>query len=418
MSEQNNALKNTIFITLPSSMDRNIGSFHVDSAIKIPLQLPEGKTQLDNSDEISIELIIAGMLKIIAFDWEHEHAKYYRDFVLAVQPDAPQELNIAAIAQEQKGNLDFAEELFLSVAHLAPQSASYINLATLYSKKAAQDTAKGEVYDLYQQKAINTLTEGLELLGDDAPILSEIGFFHLYQGSVELAKEYLDRYLSIAEEDEKKHHVQHIIDDINHKLNDDQKLMEAYDAIQMNDEQKALVLLEAYLKDNNEVWNAWFLKGWALRRLSRFKDAENALVQALAYTKGSSDIYNELALCSLETGKAELAKMYLNTAVDLDNENITLISNLAYLHLKDEELDEARRFLELARNLDPKDPVIIQLMQDYQNKTGESLADPVVEEYVSNEEVVEQTSEEHPFSIAGKEDTDDLEADFSVEDSH
>ncbi len=65
-----------------------------------------------------------------------------------------------------------------------------------------------------------------------------------------------------------------IMKDINTKLNDDANLMQAYDAIQMNDEEKALQLLASYIKDNPKVWNAWFLKGWALRRLSRFQEAE------------------------------------------------------------------------------------------------------------------------------------------------
>jgi Flp pilus assembly protein TadD len=396
-------------------MERDIGDFHVDSSIKIPVQLPDGKTKIDATTDISIELIVAGMLKIIAFNWEHEHASYYRDFILAVQPDAPVELTLAAIAQEKKGNYTFAEELFLSVIRLAPQSTSFINLATLYSRMAVQDSEKGEAYDFYQQKMINILHEGLEIVGEDASLYCEIGFFHLYQGNVELAGEYLEQYLGLAEEGDKKKHVMNIMKDIKTKLNNDANLMQAYDAIQMNDEEKALELLASYIQDNPKVWNAWFLKGWALRRLSRFQEAEEALVQALAWTKGSSDIYNELALCSIETGKAELAKTYLNTAVDLDDENITLISNLAYLHLKDGELDEARKFLEMARGIDPKDPVIIQLMKDYQDQSGEILSSPVIEELVSAEEVITQSKEEHPFSMQGKEKTDDIEAAFSLE---
>ncbi len=93
-----------------------------------------------------------------------------------------------------------------------------------------------------------------------------------------------------------------------------------------------------------------------------------------------------------------------------------MVSNLAYLHLKDGEFDEARKFLEMARVIDPKDPVIIQLMKDYQNQSGETLSSPVVEELVSTEEVITQSKEEHPFFIQGKEETDDIEASFSLED--
>ena len=56
--------------------------------------------------------------------------------------------------------------------------------------------------------------------------------------------------------------------DINNKLNNDKLLMQAYDQIQMSKEEEALINLEDYLKESPKVWNAWFLKGWALRRLA------------------------------------------------------------------------------------------------------------------------------------------------------
>lgn len=416
MTEPNKALKDLVYIHLPSSMERDIDDFHVDSSIEIPVQLPEGKTTIDTTTEISIEQIVAGMLKIIAYDAEHTHFSYYRDFVLAVQKDAVNELNLAAIAQEQKSNLDFAEELFLTVNHLSPQSATFINLATFYNKRAALDTSKGTSYDFYLQKSLDTLKEGIDVLGEDAPLLNELGFFHLYQGNVEIAKEYLDRFLEVAQIDEKRAHVEKIMKDINSKLNNDKALMQAYDAIQMNNEEKALTLLETYLNTNPKVWNAWFLKGWSLRRLDQYAEAEKAFLACISLGETNSDIYNELAICSVETGKMELAKTYLNTAVDLDENNMTLLSNLAYLHLKDNELDEARKFLELARNIDQKDPVIIQLMADYEAATGEKLSSPVVQEFVDTavlkEKEQEKAKKEKPFHISGKEDTDDVEVSF------
>jgi tetratricopeptide (TPR) repeat protein len=401
-------------------MERDINGFHVDSSIEIPVQLPDGKTEIDSNTEISIEMIIAGMLKIIAYKQEHPHFAYYRDFVLASQSDAVSELNIAAIAKEKNNDLEFAEELFLTVNHLSPQSTTFVNLATLYSKRAAEDTKKGATYDFFQQKALNTLTEGLELLGEDEQLLNEIGFFHMYQGNIEIAKNYLDRYLEVAKDSEKKNHVQRIMADVNNKLNNDKALMQAYDEIQMSNEEKALSLLKPYLVENPAVWNGWFLKGWAHRRLDQFTEAEEAFLKCISLGESSSDIYNELAICSLEKGNTELAKMYLNTAVDLDSENLTLLSNLAYLHLKDQQWDEAREFLELARNVDGNDPVILKLMEDYQNATGDTLSAPIVQEFVDTATLKEQEKRKDrnakPFHIQGKEDTDDLEVEFESQD--
>ncbi|HKM06854.1 MAG TPA: tetratricopeptide repeat protein [Sphaerochaeta sp.] len=410
MTQSKNTLQDLVFIRLPSSMERDLGEFHIDPSIEIPVQLPAGKDNLE-STEISIELLVAGMLKIIAFDPDHKNFPYYRDFVLAVQADAPEELNLAAIAQEQKENYDFAEELFLTVNHLAPQSPTFINLATFYSKRASLDVSKGTSYDFYQQKAMETLKEGIALFADDAALLSELGFFHLYQGNVEIAKEYLDRFLEVAEEGPKRDHVQKIMGDIDNKLNNDKLLMQAYDQIQMSKEEEALSNLASYLEENPKVWNAWFLKGWALRRLARFAEAEKAFLSCLSLGESSSDIYNELAICALETDKKDLAKNYLNTAIDLDEKNITLLSNLAYLHLQDGELDEAREFLELARNIDEKDPVIVRLMSDYEQTTGEKLSTPIVQQFVDASNL-KGKDKEKPFHIDGTEDTDDLETSF------
>ncbi|MGB4406908.1 MAG: tetratricopeptide repeat protein [Sphaerochaeta sp.] len=415
MTQPNKTLQNLVFIRLPSSFERDLGDFHIDPSIEIPVQLPEGKDSLE-STEISIELLVAGMLKIIAFDAEHKNFPYYRDFVLAVQSDAPEELNLAAISQEQKENYDFAEELFLTVNHLAPLSTTFINLATFYSKRASLDTSKGTAYDFYQQKSMETLKEGVELFGDDAPLLSELGFFHLYQGNVEIAKEYLERFLAVAEEGDKLEHVKKIMGDIDNKLNNDKLLMQAYDQVQMSKEEEALTNLEQYLVENPKVWNAWFLKGWAQRRLARFADAEKAFLSCLSLGESSSDIYNELAICALETDKKDLAKNYLNTAIDLDEKNITLLSNLAYLHLQDGELDEAREFLELARNIDEKDPVIVRLMSDYEHSTGEKLSSPIVQQFVNTAEVMDKDKKK-PFHIQGTQEGDDLEVPFEENDS-
>ncbi len=389
MHAHSDELKHIIFITLPPSTTKTINDFTIDPSIEIPVQLGEGSTRIEQADQISIELIVAGMLKILAWDPSHPHRSYYRSFVLAAQPTAAQELNIAAIAQEQKGNHRFAEELFRAVCVLEPQSAAFINLATLYSRIAAQDTSKGEQYDSYQQRSLSTLLEGLELLEDDGDLLREIGYFHLYQGNVEAARSFLERYLEQeGAEDEKRAHTRKILGDITAKLADDESLMAAYDAIQMNKEEEAITTLDSFLAENPTVWNAWFLKGWALRRLSRWEEAQHALLKALSYTTASSDLYNELAICALESGQRELAKQYLDTAIDLDEENITLLSNLAYLHLGDEEFDLAREYLERARSVDEDDPVIAQLIATYQATTGEQVGEPVVQEYLDSEDVI------------------------------
>jgi len=405
-------------------MGRQINGFTIDPVRRLPVQLPDGKTSFDGSSEITIEMIISGMLKIIAWQPENPNYEYYRAFVLAAQPDAVEQLNLAAIAQEKQGNLEFSEELFTTVCHLAPQSATFINLATLFSERAAKDTTKGTAYDLYAQKALDTLLEGLKQFPKDADLLCETGYFHLYQGNTEAAQNYFEQYLSVAPEGEKRAKVEKVFADINKKITNDTALMSAYDQIQMGDEGKAVDALDAYIAKNPEVWNAYFLKGWALRRLEEFEAARTAFLKCLSLGERDADIYNELSLCEYSLGGKELAKTYLDTAVDLDESNLTYLSNLAYLHLKDEEYTEARRLLEKARSLDANDPLIRQLMKDYASQTGDSLGDePVVEQVVDDEALADAVNKQdaedtrHDFA-AGREDMEDNDDDEACHDHH
>jgi len=387
MDKQKEHLKGIVYISLPAKMEQDIGKLHINPSIPLPVQLPEGQSEIDEKG-ITIEMIVAAMIKIIAWQPENKFYEYYKEFTLLSQPNCVEELNIAAIAKENAKDFDFSEELFLAVTHLLPQSATFINLATHYSTRATkfQDDGDFTSSDLYQQKALDTLKEGIENFPEDPNLLCEIGYFHVYQNNIDTARDYLEKFLEVADKDDKrKEHVNHLLSDIHTKISSNTKLMQSYDEIQLCHEDKAIALINDYLKEDPKLWNAYFLKGWALRRMTKYKEAQENFYKCLELGEKSGEIYNELAICTLECGERELAKTYLNTAIDLDRDNVKLLSNLAYLCLKDGEYDEARKLLENARAVDQKDPVVLQLSKDYCAKTGDTLGAPIIEEVVDDE---------------------------------
>ncbi|MFA6688401.1 MAG: tetratricopeptide repeat protein [Sphaerochaetaceae bacterium] len=403
LKERTGKLEDIIYIALPETMRQEINGFTVDPTKRIPLQLQQGRTGIDSTDEIGIEMIMAGLLKVVAWEPEHEDFAYYRDFVLALQPDAPKELNLAAIAKAKTGDYDFAEELFLAVNHLSPEPATFINLAVIYGERAAALEAdkRQEQADLYQEKMLGTLAEGLNMFPDDPDLLAEIGTFNLYQGNMDIARDYLERYLAVAPDGPRKKQIANMLGDVKEKLNDDKTIMQAYDEIQLGNEEQALELLESFLKNNPKVWNAWFLKGWAHRRIGEYGPGQEAFLKCLELGESSSDIYNELAICTLEAGDRELAKNYLDIALDLDGDNVKLLSNLAFLHLRDGEYDQARELLERARACDEHDPGVRQLMHDYERQTGEKLSQIIIEEMVDADQLAKHDHDnDHAHSHA------------------
>ena len=185
-------LRNIRYVKVPEGLDIKAEGFRINPEIMLPVQLMPGSTRLRKED-ITIESIMAGMLFVVAYDEASENFQYYREFIKAVDPTIAERLNEAAIAKEQQKNYDFAEELFLAVYHLLPQSASCINLATLYSYMAvdARDRKKDEEEDEYLSKARHTLLDGLRRFGEDERILAEISSFEAYMGNLEDDLEWL-----------------------------------------------------------------------------------------------------------------------------------------------------------------------------------------------------------------------------------
>ena len=374
------------YIKVPKGMRVESGGFRLDPDIMLPVQLKPGETRL-RSEDISMEAIISGMLTVIAYDEAGRNTQYYKDFVMTVDPTLPEELNKAAIAKEQQKDYDFAEELFLAVYHLLPQSASCINLTTLYSCMAvdARDKNDGEKEDEYLLKAKHTLLDGLRRFGENPEILAEISSFEAYMGNLEDAREYLERYMDVAEEGEKKQEMKQLLSRVSLQIENDESIKEAYDFIMLGDNAKAIESAARFIAKNPSVWNGYFLRAWALRKEGRYENARKDLMECLKLGERSGDIYNELSICELEIGDRELAKTYLETAADLDPGNLTVSSNLSYLYLQDGQYDEAREYLEKARYLSGSDEIVGNLIKEYEKRTGEKIGEMIHEEIVHSD---------------------------------
>ena len=384
---ENHELSRIRYIKVPQNLKLSEGAFKIDPEIRLPIQIKEGKKNIEE-DDLTIEAIVAGMLTLIAYDELNKDIDYYKAFVKAVEPDIASNLHTAAIAKQEAKDYNFAEELFLAVYHLEPQSASCINLATLYSYMSVHEEEKKNLdkADEYLAKAKATLLDGLRRFGENEWILAELASFEGFLGNLEEAKEYSERYLLVASEGERKEEIKKFLKEVNQHLESDNAFKEAYDYIMLDMPEKAISAIDSFLEKNSGIWNGYFIKAWALRKAERYDEAKKCLLKCLELGESNTDIYNELSICELECGNKELAKQYLNTAVDLDETNLTAMSNLAFLLIEDKEYDDARYYLEKARNVAADDEIIKNLIKSYEKATGEKIGDRITEEVVNSDE--------------------------------
>ena len=366
-----------------------VEGFRLDSSIKIPIQLKESELALD-IESITLEAIVAGMLVVMAYQRDHKDFEYFKNFVLAVEPMTIEQLHTAAIAKEQQKDFPFAEQLFLTVYNILRSADSCTNLAKLYSSWAVSNKEEEEVYI---KKAIAILKDGIEICADKVKLYAELGSYYAYLHNFDAAAKYLKLYIDNAEVKEQL--FVDMYNDIFNKLGQEERLQKAYDFMMLEESDKALIEINRYIDISPKAWNAHFIKGWALRTLGKYEEAEKSFVESIRLdSTPKAIIYNELSICALNTGKKDLAIDYLSIAVDIE-ENLSDLSNLGYLYLMEGDYDSSKYYLEKARAIDKEDPTLLAIMAEYTQATGEEFGPVIIEEIVRDEKREESKDKEN-----------------------
>jgi tetratricopeptide (TPR) repeat protein len=293
MNNPARVLEHLIYISLPESMHKDIGGFQLDPTIMLPVETGGAGDDLDLG-ALSWEMIISGMLKILAWDQSNENVDYYRAFVLAVKPDIVAELTKSGIVKADNREWDIAEELFLALTGLQPgEPRATLNLALMYDQRAEgyRELGNDEIQKEFADKAFSAYIKAL----GQKPELPEThwyaGHFFLRQQSWGRAKKEFSRFMEISRDDEKKREVADILNQLKGSSQRDALFNEAFDFIRLGKETEGLEKIEEFIAIQDNVWNAWFLKGWALRRLGRYLEAYEAFSAARARGGESGDLF-------------------------------------------------------------------------------------------------------------------------------
>lgn len=368
---KDNPLESILFISLPEGTERTIEQFTLDSSHLIPVELPPGSTELDLKD-LSWEMIISAMLKLFAYKPDHEDIGYYRDFIHAVQPNIVAELTKTGVIKAEAKEFSLAEEIFLSLNHFAPEEyTTFLNLAFLYEEMAAlYDKSANPLGEKYREKAFQIYLEGSGRHEDNPEMHYYSGFFFLKHQNFTKCREHFELFLGLSPEDERSPEVQKLIESLAVQNTDDQLFSEAFDLIKLGKEREALEKITEFLARNPGLWNAWFLKGWAHRRLGEYREGQQALSRCIELGEENADILNELAICAMESGDFKTAYQALKSALAIEPDNIKIISNLGVLELKKGDEQEALRYFRTAEALDPDDAVAVKYIETIESGTA------------------------------------------------
>jgi tetratricopeptide (TPR) repeat protein len=351
-----------VFLAVPPSLSGGVApdehsGFCINPDIPIPAEIPEGESSLD-LHKLSWEMILSGMIKTVANHPEHEHANYYRAFVVSVRPKILSELTEAAILKSRNGDFALADEILRSVGALFPQSSIIqLNQALVLEEWAEAEHKRGNedsATDLIERaRLLYELLCGKEEVLPDA--LFNAGFFWMKYKDFSKARSSLERYMDCADNPDKRKKAKAIVKDIQNQDLEDSLYQEAWSLLNQNKEKEALEKIYLFLSEHPQVWNGWFLLGWTLRRLQEWEKALTAFEKAEELGGSTIDLLNESAICCMELNQLDAAIARLEKALRTDCENIKILSNLGIVELKRGNPERAAAFFRTALEIEPND---------------------------------------------------------------
>ncbi|MDR2701040.1 MAG: tetratricopeptide repeat protein [Spirochaetaceae bacterium] len=364
-----------VYISIPERLqDRFSGhnGFAFNPAIPLPVELPSDNltgSPVDstadctesgcqncsqfNTSGLSEEMILAGILLDLAENPDGEHSAYYRNLITAHKPKLAAELQEAAVIKSKNGDYITALEIFRLLEGLLEQNpALLLNRALVLEKAAARENneaAYREAETAYEKALAAPAQE----------TLLNAGIFYEKRGEYSKAEECLAAYLGAEEEEDKPDAMQarELLNEIRNNSLDDEAFKEALALIRKNDAERSVLKAREFLERQPGAGKGWFVLGWGLRLLSRWKDGAACFEKAVELGCSNAETCNELAICYMETGNWENARKELEKALRLDPENIKIISNMGILAMKQGNKEKAAAFFRTVLELDPEDPI-------------------------------------------------------------
>ncbi len=240
--DEKSRLSNVAYVSIAGTHQRKIGSFTLDPEILLPVDMPPGADRL-KADELSWEAIVAGALKVLAWDQGNPHTDYYRRFVLAVKPDIRQEFTHLGIMKARDGDAELAIEVFRALEGLFPDDpATLLNLALVYEERARQHEKRENepAAEEYLGFAFEAYKRALAADPSEPTIHYNLAFFYLHQRSFDKAREHLEFYVKSGDDEKRLSEARRIIREIDAQGLIDGLFQKAFDAIRMGKEDEGI----------------------------------------------------------------------------------------------------------------------------------------------------------------------------------
>lgn len=346
-------IEKAIFVQIKKDITLNINESPVLSAGDYPI-LPKDVMYIaqNNTDSIPADVLIRGMIYLIACDKDFKLNDKYISFLKAFK--GIESYIIMEIEKNKKDEL----------------KKSIIYASTLCIIKNTKENRMNRIYLLMEhlnrtglafleEEILRSLEELKQKYPEYGPLNYNLGEYYLDK-DMDLAK----HYFRISLDDKKTHEM---ADKILEKIRVTEEYDKAVEMVKAGQGDEALKILIPYCSMCPDNLDAKYYTAVSYRQL---KDNYNALfyLNELTTIAERPEVYNEIGLNLAELGEFEAAREYFKKALKIKPDDSSIICNIGVCDLNLGETAEAKKAFTLAARINPNDEVAINWLNELEEE--------------------------------------------------
>ncbi|MCH3962849.1 MAG: capsular biosynthesis protein [Clostridium sp.] len=340
-------LSNILFLEIDETMLEKIFKVEFEEQIYLPVKadnIIESVKSKNDMEKIPAGFFIEGMFYVMGTDGNFKFNHYYID-ILKKAPDSVKFIKGKIARGIKNGKYEDAYILFKGLLNIDNSTEIYDKLIITVDYLRREDSAYKE--------------EELEIL-ENAESIENYALPYFYHAVIEKENDdyekalfYINSYISKGGEEtiditDFKESVKSIVD-----------FDRAREILNENPEEALKILLPLIdvLGDHPSIY---YYVAVGYRMLQNYEKAVYYLNEALSINSSMVEIINEMGINYASMGDYKTAVSYLRKAFEA-TKSVEICTNLIMCYLNLGDLDNAAIHLDIAKKLDPKDEIVIQL---------------------------------------------------------
>jgi tetratricopeptide (TPR) repeat protein len=291
-------------------------------------------------------------------DPDNDHLEYYREFIFTLQPEI--ELRLSSIGYDAEKNDKFQDaiNIYRVLLALKPDSLNAnLNLAVCYDNFSQYLFSHGRENEAMKMEELAfDFFKTVENFDDKTEnAIYYLGSFFLYRENYAKAIIYLDEFVQMTDDDERKKEITILLSDLKKSGLTDENYQTAMEMMTSEKNEAAVTYINSYILQYPSSWHGYYLKGQILRKLEKFIEAIDVLSNALKYNPESSDIYNEIGLNYMDLKDFAKSEMNFYRALKKNPDDLAIMSNLAVMNYRRGNKKEAINYCDIILEYYPND---------------------------------------------------------------